>query len=97
MSELRYASTKIVSEASRKASPIDELQRAEEKMLAELAMKVHHDRREWMSWPQIKRLAMKWTNDIVGQKLRELTQPERDFGIRPDEWHIRVSVLTVPK
>lgn len=90
--ELKYGHMQIVSELGRKHAPIDLLQRAEEQSLAELIMKVHHDRRVGTGWPKVKRIPMTW---IMGE-LRELTDDLRE-NYEPVEWHIHVSVRTLPR
>lgn len=90
--ELKYGYQFIVSEASRKRDPIDLLQNAEERSLAQLVMRVHHDRRVGIGWPKIERIPMYW---FMGE-LRELTDDLRDH-YEPTEWYIRVSVRTMPK
>lgn len=90
--ELKYGHMRIVSEASRSRAPIDLIQDAEEHALAQLVMKIHHDRRVGIGWPKIEHIPMAF---IMGE-LRELTDDLRD-RYDPQEWHIRVSVRTMPR
>lgn len=83
----KYGSTRVVSEAERKVAPIDLLQRAEESVLSELVMRVHHDRRIGTHWPTVLRYPMKWD----GGKLEDAT-PET-----ATEWQVRAVVYTVPR
>lgn len=77
----------VVSERSRKASPLDELQATEERCLSQLVMAIHHDRRIGIAWPKMKRISMRWD----GGKLEE------SDAETATEWHIRAWCMTVPK